>query len=88
MYAEPKQHISHSTVEKQRRDRINSLIDEVLPIQSQHFQEAQYKAVLVIMNDRFLDCSCGILCHRQRQTTHSKKAWTISDQSMLSCLTQ
>lgn len=27
--AEPKQHISHSTVEKQRRDRINSLIDEV-----------------------------------------------------------
>ena len=26
---EPKQHISHSTVEKQRRDRINSLIDEV-----------------------------------------------------------
>ncbi len=31
MCAEPKQHISHSTVEKQRRDRINSLIDEVLP---------------------------------------------------------
>lgn len=28
--AEPKQHISHSTVEKQRRDRINSLIDEVI----------------------------------------------------------
>lgn len=26
---EPKQHVSHSTVEKQRRDRINSLIDEV-----------------------------------------------------------
>ncbi len=50
MYAEPKQHISHSTVEKQRRDRINSLIDEVLPIQSQHFQEAQHKVVLAIMN--------------------------------------
>lgn len=26
---EPRQHISHSTVEKQRRDRINSLIDEL-----------------------------------------------------------
>ena len=32
--AEPRQHISHSTVEKQRRDRINSLIDEVY---SPHF---------------------------------------------------
>jgi hypothetical protein len=27
--SEPKGQISHSTVEKQRRDRINSLIDEV-----------------------------------------------------------
>ena len=27
--AESKSHVSHSTVEKQRRDRINSLIDEV-----------------------------------------------------------
>ena len=30
--AEPRQHISHSTVEKQRRDRINSLIDEVCTV--------------------------------------------------------
>lgn len=28
MRAEAKTHVSHSTVEKQRRDRINSLIDE------------------------------------------------------------
>ncbi len=37
VHADGKPHVSHSTVEKQRRDRINSLIDEVGALNGSHY---------------------------------------------------